>query len=297
MNQKTPNATYSEYRQPTALPRNALTLVAETIAEAAAAVQKVYSEQPRVGLILGSGMGGLAEEMQVEAELSYREIPHFVRSTAAGHDGRLVCGKIAGVPVVAMKGRFHLYEGYGVDEVVLPVHVMAKLGIEMLVASNASGGLNPSYAAGDLMLLEDHLDLLFAVGRPKPSVCDSGRSLGRQSPYCSDLIDNALRIARRGGFTAHRGVYVGVPGPNYETRAEVRLLRKMGGDVVGMSTIPEVAAAKSLNLRVMAISVVTNVANPDAPRTVYHEEVMASADFVGPNMRRIVWETVAEMGK
>lgn len=258
-------------------------------------VRRDFADRVRVALILGSGLGDLADEMSVDAEISYREIPHFVRSTAAGHEGKLVCGSIQGVPVVAMKGRFHLYEGYSIHEVTLPVRVMRELGAEVLIASNASGGLNPKFAAGDLMLLHDHIDMLFGCGRPQAAVCESGRSQHRDSPYCNDLVAKALRIARAGDFVAHRGVYIGVPGPNYETRSEIRMLRKLGGDVVGMSTIPEVTAASLLGMRVMAISVVTNVANPDAPRTVYHEEVLASADFVGPKMRKIVWETVASL--
>ena len=272
-----------------------MTHPAEHIAAAVSRVRQVFSHRPKVGLILGSGLGELADEMSVKAEVAYRDIPHFVRSTAAGHEGKLVCGEIAGVPVLAMKGRFHLYEGYTIGQITLPVQVMHELGAELLIASNASGGLNPKFARGDIMLLHDHIDLLFACGRPQLAVCNSGRSLYRNSPYCSELVTNALRIARRGGFVAHRGAYVGVPGPNYETRAEIRMLRKLGGDVVGMSTIPEVTAASFLDMRVMAISVVTNVANPDAANAVFHEEVLANADFVGPKMRKIVWETIAEL--
>jgi purine-nucleoside phosphorylase len=265
------------------------------INESAVAIQARWSSRPRAGIILGTGLGNLAEQIAGAVKLDYEEIPHFPRSTALGHKGQLLCGELAGVPVVTMEGRFHLYEGYDPAEVSLPVWVMKQLGIELLIISNASGGLNPQYSSGDIMIVEDHINLMF--GNPLVGINDD--SLGPRfpdmsRPYDQRLVDRALSIARQEGWAVHRGVYVAMTGPSYETRAEYRFLRRIGGDVVGMSTVPEVIAARHAGLRVMALSTVTNMCLPDAIETTTGEDVMRIAAAVEPKLRTIVHRVLQE---
>lgn len=274
------------------------------LSQALAAIRARWRGAPRVGIILGTGLGNLAQEVALETEISYRDIPHFPRSTAMAHRGCLLFGTIAGVSVVTMAGRCHLYEGYSLAEVQFPIHVMRQLGIELLIVSNAAGGLNPHFQTGDVMVIENHLNLMFfspgsgglpAVLSTEKSVPEPPAASGLLSspgrlatPYDPALITQALAIARRGNFICQRGVYVGVPGPNYETRSEYRLFRRIGGDVVGMSTIPEVLAATALGIRVLGLSTVTNVATPDAPQIVTSDEVVHFAGVAEPKLRQIV---------
>jgi len=240
---------------------------------------------PQVGLILGTGLGELAGEIDVDAELPYELIPGFPSSTAPSHRGALLLGRLAGVPIAAMAGRLHCYEGYSPAQVAFPVRVMAALGASSLVVSNACGGMNPAYRGGDLMIVSDHVNLTF--GNPLLGLKDS-KHLDMSAPYDAALIDAALTIARRRDFVAHRGVYVGVLGPNYETRAEYRCFRRLGGDAVGMSTIHEVLAARREGLRVLAISVVTNECRPEAlghATSALVENVAAAAQ---PKVRAII---------
>ena len=265
------------------------------INESAVAIQARWSSRPRAGIILGTGLGNLAEQIAGAVRLGYEEIPHFSRSTALGHKGQLLCGELAGVPVVTMEGRFHLYEGYDPAEVALPVWVMKQLGIELLIVSNASGGLNPQYSSGDIMIVEDHINLM--LGNPLVGINDD--SLGPRfpdmsRPYDQRLVDRALSIARQEGWAVHRGVYVAMTGPSYETRAEYRFLRRIGGDVVGMSTVPEVIAARHAGLRVMALSTVTNMCFPDAIETTTGENVMRIAAAVEPKLRTIIHRVLQE---
>lgn len=274
---------------------------AHAIAEAAAFVRQHCPRRPRAGLILGTGLGHVARAIHADCRLPYDEIPHFSCATALSHAGRLVVGVLADVPVVAMEGRCHLYEGYDANDVSFPVRVMGALGIQLLLVSNAAGGLNPRFAPGDIMLLEDHLNFM---GNRVPCPANSqGAATGipvRDTPYDQRLIERALRIAREHDFPAHRGVYVGVTGPNYETRAEYRFMRRAGGDVVGMSTIPEAIAAAQLGMRVLAMSVVTNVARPDAPRRpdvpgpkVTAQEVVDVAEQAAPRLQAILMGILA----
>lgn len=242
-------------------------------------------------------MGNLANHLRREMVLSYREVPHFPRSTALGHKGQLVCGALAGVAAILMDGRSHLYEGYSVEQITLPVRVIRALGASLLVISNASGGINPKLARGDIVLIDSHIDLTwrrfdhFALAGP------FGRPVRLwRSPYDPALIERSLEIARRENFVAHRGVYVAVTGPNYETRAEYRFFRRIGGDVVGMSTAAEAVAAAALGMRVLAISTVTNVAKPDAPCKVEAGDVITAAAGAEPNVRKIVTAIVASYG-
>ena len=251
------------------------------------AIRNRWTGQPRVGIILGTGLGGLARQIDIDVCLNYAAIPHFPTSTAPGHRGQLVCGRLCGVPVVAMDGRVHLYEGYTPAEVAFGVRVMAALGIDLLIVSNACGGMNPGYRPGDVMVLDDHINFTFGnpLVRPHPKGVDCP---DMSRPYDPRLIARALAIARRNNFVAHRGVYVGVTGPNYETRAEYRMFRRIGGDAVGMSTVPEVIMAVQSCLRVLALSIVTNICFPDRLQPADARQVIDVAAAAEPKLRAIV---------
>jgi len=263
--------------------------LAAQVEEAVEVVRNQWKGKPRVGIVLGTGLGGLAAEIQAEAALPYGSIPHFPQSTAIGHAGQLVCGQLQGTDVVAMEGRFHAYEGYSYRQITFPVRVMKALGADLLIVSNACGGLNPQYRRGDVMVIEDHINLM--SGNPLIGVNDD--SLGPRfpdmiAPYDPDLIEKALEIARRENFAAHRGVYSAVTGPNLETRAEYRFLRTIGADVVGMSTVPEVLVAVHASMRVLGLSIVTDMCLPDALQPAVIEEIIATANAAEPNLRKIV---------
>lgn len=265
------------------------------IEEAASHIRACWQSAPRVGVILGSGLGGFADQIAVETAIPYGGIPHFPQSTAVGHRGQLVCGTLAGAAVIAMQGRCHAYEGYTAAQITLPVRVMHALGVELLIVSNASGGMNPRYRRGDIVVIDDHINLMFRSPLVGPHNAAWGDRFPDMScPYDRQLNDRALAIARRENFAAHRGVYVGVTGPNLETRAEYRFYRRVGGDVIGMSTVPEVIVAAQLGMRVLGLATVTNVCLPDAlGRATAHEiiDVAASAE---PRLRKIVAEIVGE---
>jgi len=257
-------------------------------ADAASHILERCSDRPCAGLVLGSGLGGVAERIQADAVFPYSSIPHFPESTVIGHEGRLIVGTLNEIPVVAMQGRFHFYEGYDPGEVTLPIEVMQAMGVRLLILSNASGGLNPRFESGDIMVIEDHIDLMwFGL----PSAAASGGNLRQRTNnpiYDRQLIDASMTLARQTGLRIHQGVYAGLRGPSYETRAEYRFLRKIGADVVGMSTIPEALVAHMLGLRVLAFSTVTNVANPDAPAATAGDEVVAIAQQVEPKLSALV---------
>jgi len=259
------------------------------IAEAADVIRKQWTGRPSVGIILGTGLGGLAGQISTEAALDYQAIPHFPRSTSISHTGQLVCGQLQGVGVVAMEGRFHAYEGYSHRQITFPVRVMKALGADLLIASNACGGMNPQYARGDIMVIEDHINLM--NGNPLIGVNDEAlgpRFPDMSAPYDRDLIDAALEIARREDFVAHKGVYVAVTGPNLETRAEYRFLRAIGADVVGMSTVPEVIVAVHAGMRVLGLSIVTDMCLADALAPADIDEILATAAEAEPKLRKIV---------
>ena len=265
------------------------------IGESAAAIRARWNRAPRIGIILGTGLGNFAEQIDAEVKISYEDIPHFPRSTAIGHKGQLVCGTLLGVPVVTMEGRFHIYEGYSAQQVTLPVRVMKHLGISLLVVSNASGGLNPRYRSGDIMVIEDHINLMAA--NPLIGINDDrlgSRFPDMSRPYERALIERALEIARHENFVSHKGTYVGLTGPNYETRAEYRFLKLIGGDVVGMSTVPEVIVAAHMGLRVLALSTVTNMCLPDAIKASSGAEVVEIAKAAEEKLRKIVLGIVAD---
>ena len=270
--------------------------LAAQIDEATAAIRKAWPRRPRVGIILGTGIGPLTSQIETEASIDYESIPHFLRPTATGHKGRLVCGTLAGTSVMAMEGRFHAYEGYPLDAITLPVRVMKALGAELLIVTNACGGMNPHYATGDIMVIDDHINLIGSnplVGinddRLGPRFPDMAR------PYDPALIDKAMEIARRENFAAHKGVFVAVLGPNLETRAEYRFLRMIGADAVGMSTVPEVIVAVHCGLRVLGLSIVTDVCFPDALQEVDVAEIIATANAAEPKLRKIILGILAEL--
>ena len=263
--------------------------LAAQIAEAVAAIRQQWKGNPHAGIILGTGIGGLAEQIHTEATIDYEALPHFPRSTALTHAGRLVCGKLEGVPVVAMEGRFHAYEGYSYRQITFPVRVMKALGADLLIVSNACGGMNPQFAQGDIMVIEDHVNLM--NGNPLVGVNDDNlgpRFPNMVEPYDHELVDRALEIARRENFVAHKGVYVAVTGPNLETRAEYRFLRLIGADVVGMSTVPEVIVARHCGMRVAAVSVLTNLAAGLSDMVLSHEQTLQYGQAAAEDLTRLV---------
>jgi purine-nucleoside phosphorylase len=257
--------------------------------EAANAIRARWSKTPSTGIILGTGLGDLVNDVHTDVEIPYAELPHWPQSTALSHRGRLVCGRIGNTTAVVMDGRSHLYEGYAIGQITLPVQVFAQLGVKQLIISNASGGVNPQYSSGDIMLLEDHLDLTGRCARTyetQPPVARPARRIDRY--YDEGLIQQVMSIARCNSIPVQQGVYAALTGPNYETRAEYRMLRRLGADVVGMSTVPEAVTAASLGMRVLALSVVTNVATPDCPTKTNAVQVVADAQRAGDNLRLIV---------
>ncbi len=261
----------------------------DQIQEAVAAIKEKWKGMPRAGIILGTGLGGLVEEIEEEASLDYEEIPHFPSSTATSHRGRLVCGRLEGLPVMAMEGRFHMYEGYPLKQITLPVRVMQAMGADLLVVSNACGGMNPYFKEGDLMVIEDHINLMGdnpliginddRLGPRFPDMCE---------PYSQELVERALEIARQENIVAHKGVFVAVAGPNLETRAEYRFLRTIGADAVGMSTVPEVIVAVHCGLRVVGFSIVTDLCLPDALEPADVAKIIATANAAEPKLRVLV---------
>jgi purine-nucleoside phosphorylase len=266
---------------------------ADRLAAAVSAIRREWSCQAKAAVILGTGLGELADEIECDSMLEYGDIPGFTRSTALAHQGRLVCGHLGGRPVVLLQGRCHLYEGYRPAEVTFPVRVLAALGIQTLIVTNAAGGLNPDFAIGDVMLIEDHIQWTFCGGLAR------GETFGGRMPrmgtrlYDRELGTVAMAAARRHDFPLQRGVYLSVSGPCYETRAEYRAFRRMGADCVGMSTVPEVLVAAESGLRVVGLSTVTNVACPDAPRKVTAEEVVEVARVARPRVGAIIQAVVA----
>jgi purine-nucleoside phosphorylase len=261
----------------------------QQIQEACGFIRQHWTQTPHAGIILGTGLGPLVEQIEVEASIEYESIPNFPKSTATSHRGRLVCGKLCGLPVMVMEGRFHMYEGYPLKQITLPVRVMKALGAQLLVVSNAAGGMNPYYKAGDIVVIEDHINLMGdnpliginddRLGPRFPDMCE---------PYDLKLVDQALAIARREDIVAHKGVFVAVAGPNLETRAEYRFLRAVGADVVGMSTVPEVIVAVHAGLRTIGLSVVTDMCLPDALEPADVAKIIATANAAEPSLRKLV---------
>ena len=261
----------------------------DQIEEAVAAIRAQWNETPQAGIILGTGLGALVEQIDVQATLDYEDIPNFPQSTATSHRGRLVCGLLEGQPVMAMEGRFHMYEGYPLKQITLPVRVMKAMGADLLVVSNACGGMNPYYKCGELMVIDDHINLMGdnpliginddRLGPRFPDMCE---------PYTQSLIADALEIAREQDIHLHRGVFVAVAGPNLETRAEYRFLRTIGADVVGMSTVPEVIVAVHAGMRVVGFSIITDMCFPDSLQPAVVDEIIANANAAEPHLTSLV---------
>jgi purine-nucleoside phosphorylase len=266
-----------------------MAILHEQIQQAVQSIRARWPGQPVAGIILGTGLGGLSEEIQTEAAFAYGDIPHFPVSTAPGHAGRLLCGKLAGKTVMAMEGRFHYYEGYTPQQITLPVRVMKALGCEYLIISNASGGLNPQFSKGDIMVIEDHIGLFMENPLRGPNEDRLGlRFPDMSAPYERELISRARRIALEERIACQQGVFVAVPGPNLETRAEYRLLRQMGADAVGMSTVPEIIVAVHAGLRSLGLSIVTDMCLPDALEPVNLAEIIATANAAEKQLRVLV---------
>ena len=268
------------------------------VAAAADVLRGRIGDEARVGLILGTGLGSLAGDIEPHAVVPYGDIPGFPLSTVESHEGRLVAGTLRGVPVVAMQGRFHLYEGYSAQQITFPVRAMAALGVETLVISNAAGGLDPAYRRGDLMLLTDHINLQGANPLTGPNVDAWGpRFPDMSEPYDRGLRDAALAAADAAGIALRQGVYVAVVGPNLETRAEYGFLRRIGGDAVGMSTVPEVIVGRHMGLRCMAVSVITDECDPATLVPVSLADVLAAAAEAEPRLTRLVGDVVETVGR
>jgi purine-nucleoside phosphorylase len=265
----------------------------DDIRAAAGFLEGRLARPPRIGLITGTGLGGVTATMSVDARIPYDEIPHFPTSTIEGHKGTLVCGALSGVPALAMEGRFHLYEGYSPQQVGLPVRVMARLGVTHLFVSSAAGGLDPRFSPGDLMLVIDHINLTGT----NPLTGANLDAFGPRFPDMSRVYDPDLaRLVRRGalaeGIELKQGVYVGIPGPSLETPAETRFLRMIGADAVGMSTVTEIITGIHCGLRIAAVVAVTNVNRPDCMEETSLQAVIAAAERAGPGLTRI-WERTA----
>ncbi|WP_078380104.1 purine-nucleoside phosphorylase [Sutcliffiella halmapala] len=261
----------------------------QSIQQSATYIKSKITTEPKIGLILGSGLGVLAEEIQNPITIPYSEIPEFPVSTVEGHAGQLVIGELEGKTVIAMQGRFHFYEGYSMDKVTFPVRVMKYLGVEQLIVTNAAGGVNENFEAGDLMIITDHINNFGT----NPLIGENHAELGARFPdmseaYSKDLRNLAKSTAEQLGIKVQEGVYVGNTGPSYETPAEVRMLRILGGDAVGMSTVPEVIIARHSGLKVLGISCISNMAAGILDQPLTHDEVMETTEMVKANFLQFV---------
>ena len=270
--------------------------IIEQLQETVDYIRSLSSSQPSVGIVLGSGLGNLISEIRIETEIGYDAIPHFPVSTVEGHHGRLILGSMGDKQVVVMAGRFHFYEGYSPQEVAYPVRVMKALGVQTLLVSNAAGGLNPAYRVGDLMILQDHISLFTInplLGKNLPELGE--RFPDMSEPYSLLLIKKAEQIAAELGYAVRKGVYAGVTGPTFETRAEYKLLNLLGGDAVGMSTVQEVIVARHAGLQVFAMSVITDIGIREELNTITHEEVLQAAREAEPKLTGIFTELVKQL--
>ncbi len=263
----------------------------EQIEAASTWIRERWSATPKAGLILGTGLGGLARQITVDVTIAYEQIPHFPRSTAPSHAGQLICGHLHGVPIMAMEGRIHYYEGYSLQEVTFPVRVMKALGADTLIVTNAVGGMNPQFDLADIVILDDHINLI--PDNPLRGINDDrlgSRFPDMSQPYNKQLVQAAKQIALKLGIPAHSGVLVAVPGPNLETRAEYRMLRAMGADVVGMSTVPEIIVAAHASMKAIAFSIVTDMCLPDALEPADIQKIIQVAGEGGQRLERLLVE-------
>jgi purine-nucleoside phosphorylase len=273
-----------------------VSLLRQHMQEAVEVIQRTTALQPRIGIILGTGLGELAERIEQECAIPYENIPHFPISTVESHKGRLIFGHLRNRPVVAMQGRFHYYEGYTMQQITFPVRVLYALGVRTLLVSNAAGGLNPLFRRGDLMLIVDHINLM----GDNPLIGPNDESLGPRfpdmsEPYSQRLIALAEELALELRLKVHKGVYVAVAGPNLETRAEYRFLRLIGADAVGMSTVPEVLVARHMGMEVFGLSIITDECFPEALQPLSLEQVLEAARTAEPKMTSLISELVARL--
>jgi purine-nucleoside phosphorylase len=271
--------------------------VIQHINDALGVIRKHTKAEPNVGIILGTGLGGLVKEIEKETEISYGDIPHFPVSTVESHEGKLIFGTLAGKQVVAMQGRFHMYEGYTMKQITFPVRVMKFLGVTTLLVSNACGGMNPLFAKGDIMIMTDHINLL----GDNPLIGPNDDSLGPRfpdmsEPYSAELIALAEEVALGKKIPVQKGVYVAVSGPNLETKSEYRFLRMIGADVVGMSTIPENIVANHMGMKVLGMSVITDECFPDALEPANVADIIATANRAEPKLTAIMKHVVERLG-
>jgi purine-nucleoside phosphorylase len=269
--------------------------------EAAAAIRQATTLQPKIAIVLGSGLSALADAVQEATAIDFRAIPHFPISTIPGHQGRLVLGQLEGRPVAVMQGRTHYYEGYSIHQVTLPIRVLRLLGVETLILTNAAGGLNKSFRSGDLMLIVDHINMV-GMGGVNPLRGPNDPELGPRfldmsKAYDRGLRQMALQIAQAEGIPMHRGVYVGLAGPTFESPAEIRFLRQMGGDAVGMSTTSETVVARHGGMRVLGISGISNVVidDPDSASEASHEEVLETGALLTPRMTTVIRGVISQL--
>lgn len=264
-------------------------LLFDKIQETVSYIQSQTTVQPTTGIVLGSGLGGLIDVVDIISEIPYHHIPHFPVSTVEGHAGKLVFGKLGNQPVVLMAGRFHYYEGYSMEEVTFPIRVMKGLGVETVILSNAAGGMNELYQVGDIVIIKDCINLFPEHPlRGKNDERLGVRFLDMSEPFDRKLIEKAQQLAAQQNLTVHTGVYVGLQGPTFETRAEYKWLHIIGGDVVGMSTVPEVIVARHGGMKVFAASIVTDLGIRDELNTITHEEVLEAANKAAPKLAALV---------
>jgi purine-nucleoside phosphorylase len=273
-----------------------MTDLKKRISEARAYIRTRTKLTPEVAIILGTGLGGLAKQIKPAVSIPYDKIPHFPVSSVLGHSGRLVVGRLSGKKVVAMDGRVHFYEGYSMQEVTFPTRVMKFMGAKTLIVSNAVGGMNKFYRKGDIAMIADHINLM----GDNPLIGPNDDTIGTRfpdmsEPYSADLMDLAEEVALKNRIKLHRSVFVGVAGPNLETRAEYRFLNGIGADTVGMSTVPEVLVAVHMKMKVLGFSVITDMCLPDALRPANHIEIMKAAQKAEPNLTKLVKEVLRRL--
>ncbi len=260
-------------------------------------LRAAYPHTPQVGIVLGTGLGNFSDEVEVEEEINYSDIPHFPLSTVEGHKGKLIFGNLSGKRIVCMAGRFHFYEGYDIDQVVFPIRIMKLLGIKALLLSNAAGGVNPGFNVGDLMIIRDHVSFFTRNPLIGKNISEFGpRFPDMSEPYKKELIQKAKDIGKRLGIPIREGIYYGVTGPTFETRAEYKLVHALGGDAVGMSTVQECIVANHMGLPVFAMSVITDIGIRDDQNKITHEEVLQAAKDAEPNFAAVFREMVKAIG-
>ncbi len=273
-----------------------MTDIVQKVKESTAYITKKYPHKAEIGIVLGSGLGNLVSEIKVDAEIEYDDIPHFPVSTVEGHHGKLILGELGGKKIVAMAGRFHFYEGYHAAEVAYPIKVMKQLGIQYLLISNAAGGVNSSFKVGDIMIITDHIS--FATVNPLLGANISAfgpRFPDMSEPYKKSLVAKAKSIAAEEGIDVKEGVYFGVTGPTFETRAEYKMIRLLGGDAVGMSTVQEVIVANHMGIPVFAMSVITDIGIREEENQITHEDVLHAAKDAEPRVTSIFRKLIASL--